>query len=106
MMPMHEEIVLGVTGVPEEIFAEFIEGVREQYTAATYNLATNNCNHFSNAVVDFLAGVQVPERILTLPEQIMATPMGQVSLRLSLSLTLSLTPTLTMGQACKSAPEP
>ena len=50
--------------------------------------------------------MQVPERILNLPEQIMATPMGQVSLRLSLSLTLSLTPTLTMGQACKSAPEP
>ena len=77
MMPMHEEIVLGQTGVPLEIFAEFIEGVREQYTAATYNLATNNCNHFSNAVVEFLAGVQVPERILNLPEQIMATPMGQ-----------------------------
>ena len=46
-------------GVPLEIFAEFIEGVREQYTAATYNLATNNCNHFSNAVAEFLAGVQV-----------------------------------------------
>ena len=91
MMPMHEEIVLGVTGVPEEIFTEFIEGVREQYTAATYNLATNNCNHFSNAVVDFLAGVQVPERILTLPEQIMATPMGQVS--------LSPTPTLAPDHA-------
>ena len=48
--------------------------------------------------------VQVPERILNLPEQIMATPMGQVSL--SLSLSLSPTPTLTMGQACKGAPEP
>ena len=47
-------------GVPLEIFAEFIEGVREQYTAATYNLATNNCNHFSNAVAEFLVGVQVP----------------------------------------------
>ena len=60
MMPMHEEIVLGETCVPLEIFQEFLDGVRDQYTAATYNLATNNCNHFSNAVVDFLAGVQVP----------------------------------------------
>ena len=60
MMPMHEEIVLGETCVPLEIFQEFLDGVRDQYTAATYNLATNNCNHFSNAVVDFLAGVQMP----------------------------------------------
>ena len=61
MMPVHEEIVLGQTGVPLEIFAEFLDGIRDQYTADTYNLVTNNCNHFSNAVAEFLAGVQVPE---------------------------------------------
>jgi len=60
MMPVHEEIVLGQTGVPLEIFAEFLDGIRDQYTADTYNLVTNNCNHFSNAVAEFLAGVQVP----------------------------------------------
>ena len=66
MMPVHEEIVLGQTGVPLEIFAEFLDGIRDQFTAGTYNLVTNNCNHFSNAVAEFLAGVQAPERILTL----------------------------------------
>ena len=44
MKPVHEEIVLGQTGVPLEIFAEFLDGIRGQFTADTYNLVTNNCN--------------------------------------------------------------
>ena len=65
MMPIHEEVVLGETEVPEELFAEFLEEVRDQYTATTYNIAKNNCNHFSNAIAEFLLGVEIPDRILT-----------------------------------------
>ena len=67
MMPVHEEIVLGQTGVPLEIFAEFLDGIRDQYTAHTYNLVTNNCNHFSNECSMFLTGCAIPAHISALP---------------------------------------
>ena len=76
-MPIHETIELGETEVPEELFAVFIDEIRERYTGETYNLLRNNCNHFSSAVAEFLVGQQIPDRILGLPERVLATPLGQ-----------------------------
>ena len=66
----HEEIMLGETEIPEEVFLEFIQEIAPNYTMvrlpirlsqesrsslqATYNLFTNNCNNFSNEVASFL----------------------------------------------------
>ena len=77
MMPIHETIELGATEVPEELFAVFIDEIRERYTGETYNLLRNNCNHFSSAATEFLIGQQIPDRILGLPERVLATPLGQ-----------------------------
>ena len=77
-MPMCEQIELGVTEVPVEVFTEFIDSVREQYSAVTYHLSKNNCNHFSNAVAEFLTGASIPHRILKLPEMLLSTPFGQM----------------------------
>ena len=77
VMPIHETIELGATEVPEELFAAFIDEIRERYTGETYNLLRNNCNHFSSAATEFLIGQQIPDRILGLPERVLATPLGQ-----------------------------
>ena len=77
VMPIHETIELGATEVPEELFAVFIDEIRERYTGETYNLLRNNCNHFSSAATEFLIGQQIPDRILGLPERVLATPLGQ-----------------------------
>merc|ERR1719502_1090415 len=73
-MPIHETIDLGVTEVPEDLFIEFIGEIRERYTGETYNLLRHNCNHFSSAVAEFLVGQPIPDRILGLPERVLATP--------------------------------
>ncbi|RHY22867.1 hypothetical protein DYB25_004054 [Aphanomyces astaci] len=69
---------LGTTQVPHEAFMAFLQDVSPRFTAATYNLLTNNCNNFSNEVVNFLVGTSIPQHILDLPNEVLSTPMGYV----------------------------
>jgi hypothetical protein len=43
----------------------------------TYNLLRWNCNNFSNEVTQFLVGKEIPSHILSLPDDVMNTPLGQ-----------------------------
>ncbi|ETW05579.1 hypothetical protein H310_03323 [Aphanomyces invadans] len=67
---------LGSTQVPPEEFNAFLHEVSPRFTAATYNLLTNNCNNFSNEVALFLVGSGIPQHILDLPNEVLSTPMG------------------------------
>ncbi|ETV78338.1 hypothetical protein H257_07919 [Aphanomyces astaci] len=67
---------LGTTQVPHEAFMAFLQDVSPRFTAASYNLLTNNCNNFSNEVVNFLVGTSIPQHILDLPNEVLSTPMG------------------------------
>ncbi|RHY66137.1 hypothetical protein DYB34_002254 [Aphanomyces astaci] len=71
---------LGTTQVPHEAFMAFLQDVSPRFTAASYNLLTNNCNNFSNEVVNFLVGTSIPQHILDLPNEVLSTPMGYVLL--------------------------
>lgn len=74
-----EVIDMGETEVPEELFDDYLEEHRNagKYHPATYDLFDNNCNHFTDDSLQFLVGQPLVERILTLPQQVLATPAGQ-----------------------------
>ncbi|CAH2351440.1 hypothetical protein CLIB1423_03S06348 [[Candida] railenensis] len=74
-----EVIDLGETYVTEDIFNEFMGELNQEfkYTALAYDLFDNNCNHFTDKVGEFLSGKNLEDRILKLPQQVLATPNGQ-----------------------------
>ena len=46
------------------------------YTQDTYNLFTHNCNNFTDECASFLLGEGIPRRIIDIPSQFLATPLG------------------------------
>ncbi|XP_008789441.1 desumoylating isopeptidase 1 isoform X2 [Phoenix dactylifera] len=73
-------IELGVTHVPKEVFEEYLREIGPRYTAETYKLLSHNCNNFSNEVAQFLVGTSIPDYILSLPNEVMNSPMGPLIL--------------------------
>ncbi|KAF9984115.1 hypothetical protein BGZ65_000971 [Modicella reniformis] len=73
-----ERIDMGETEVPQEVFMEFIDNLRESFTADAYHLLDNNCNNFSNEVCQFLVGNPIPSKITSLPQDFLETPFGQM----------------------------
>ena len=41
---------LGITEVPEEMFMEMLQDVREQFSPDKYHVFNNNCNNFTDCV--------------------------------------------------------
>lgn len=76
--PPLEIIDLGVTEIPEEVFYEYLGELRNTYTPESYHLLDHNCNHFSDEVVGFLNGSQIPNHIRRLPSDFLATPFGKM----------------------------
>ncbi|KAF9434582.1 hypothetical protein BGZ76_007773 [Entomortierella beljakovae] len=72
-----ERADMGETEIPQEVFMEFMDNLRETYTADAYHLLDNNCNNFSNDVCEFLVGTPIPSHITSLPADFLSTPFGQ-----------------------------
>ncbi|KAI1319921.1 hypothetical protein EDD11_002596 [Mortierella claussenii] len=72
-----ERVDMGTTEIPQEVFMEFMDNMRETYTAEAYHLLDNNCNNFSNDVCQFLVGRSIPGHITSLPADFLNTPFGQ-----------------------------
>eukprot|EP00037_Helgoeca_nana_P002144 m.32064 g.32064 ORF g.32064 m.32064 type:complete len:171 (+) comp12390_c0_seq1:77-589(+) len=66
----------GTTEVPQWMFEQFLDGIRDRYTAETYNLLDNNCNNFADEAAKFLTGTGVPENVSKLPDEFLSTPLG------------------------------
>lgn len=84
MLPGHtrygtpvDEIDMGLTEIPLDIFDEYIDTMRSVWTADKYHLLDNNCNSFSNEVCMFLIGKGIPAHITSLPAEFVNTPFGQ-----------------------------
>ncbi|KAG9294271.1 hypothetical protein G9A89_021630 [Geosiphon pyriformis] len=75
--PPSQIIDMGDTQIPQEIFEEYLDELRQVFTMDKYHLLDNNCNNFSNAVCEFLTGKQIPEFITGLPADFLMTPLGQ-----------------------------
>ncbi|KAA1135705.1 hypothetical protein PGTUg99_008916 [Puccinia graminis f. sp. tritici] len=69
-------IDLGSTMIDPQTLMEYIDGLRQTWTADVYHLLEKNCNNFSNELVGFLNGASVPDYILNLPQEFLATPLG------------------------------
>ncbi|RKP26690.1 PPPDE putative peptidase domain-containing protein [Syncephalis pseudoplumigaleata] len=70
-------IDMGVTFLPQEIFVEFLENIRERFSAEKYHLLDHNCNTFSSEAIRFLVDKSIPEYITDLPADFLRTPFGQ-----------------------------
>ena len=67
---------MGVTTKTMAELQTYLHSINHQFTAATYNLLTNNCNNFSDACVNFLVNHGIPSFIIDLPNIVFSTPMG------------------------------
>ena len=70
-------IDLGTTEIPEEIFMELLQDIAPHWNASTYDLFNHNCNNFTNEVANLVMGHGIPEDIVNLPQEFLATPLGQ-----------------------------
>jgi hypothetical protein len=68
---------LGNTAIPQDIFHEFLGQISARFTEFTYNILTHNCNNFTDTAAQFLLGSGIPADIISLPERVMASPMGR-----------------------------
>ncbi|KAA6420390.1 MAG: hypothetical protein FRX49_09552, partial [Trebouxia sp. A1-2] len=71
-------IELGSTWIPRDNRDEYLQSLRMTYTAAAYSLFHRNCNNFSNDFSTFLTGSGIPAYIMRMPEELLATPLGQM----------------------------
>ncbi|KAH6911566.1 thioredoxin family protein [Coprinopsis sp. MPI-PUGE-AT-0042] len=68
---------MGETAIDEETFQEYINELRDHYTADKYHLLEFNCNSFTSDCVGFLTGGSIPSYIKDLPTDFLSTPFGQ-----------------------------
>ncbi|KAL8819449.1 MAG: hypothetical protein Q9191_007734 [Dirinaria sp. TL-2023a] len=73
-----EIIPMGKTDLPLEVILEYLESLKEVYTAESYDLFIHNCNNFSNDFAMFLVGKNIPSHITSLPQTVLNTPFGQM----------------------------
>ncbi|KAM3124779.1 hypothetical protein CJJ07_000622 [Candidozyma auris] len=75
-----EVLDVGNTFVSEDILNDFLEDLRnheqQKYHASAYDLFENNCNHFTDVVMEFLVGKNLEDRILKLPQEVLSSPLG------------------------------
>lgn len=77
-----EIIDMGSTYITPEIFDEYIADLQvhedQKFHAHKYDLFDNNCNHFSDTVVDFLVGKNLDEKIMSIPGVVLTSPNGNM----------------------------
>jgi len=70
---------LGETQIALSTFTDYLrEHSQGRFKGDRYDLLNHNCNNFSNEAGQFLTGKGIPQYILDLPGEIMATPLGQM----------------------------
>lgn len=75
-LPAVQTLDMGTTTKTEAELTAYLRSIGSQYTQFTYNLITNNCNHFANNICTFLTGHGIPEHIVDLPKIVFSTPGG------------------------------
>ena len=89
-----EIIPMGRTELEIEVVLEYLESLKEIYTAEvgfkdpmalrdltgvkSYDLFLHNCNNFTNDFSLFLVGKGIPDHITSLPQTVLNTPFGQM----------------------------
>lgn len=73
-----EKVKMGKTEIPLDDILEYLDSLKETYTAESYDLFKHNCNNFSNDFAMFLVGRGIPDHITALPETVLNTPFGSM----------------------------
>ncbi|KAF2279970.1 DUF862-domain-containing protein [Westerdykella ornata] len=73
-----EVIPMGRTDLPMEVILEYLDSLKEVYSAESYDLFLHNCNNFTNDFAMFLVGKGIPSHITSLPQRVLNTPFGQM----------------------------
>ncbi|ORY71851.1 P-loop containing nucleoside triphosphate hydrolase protein [Pseudomassariella vexata] len=73
-----ERLHLGKTQLPLEIIVEYVDSLRDIFTAEAYDLFRHNCNNFSNDLATFLLGHGIPEHIRSMPQAVLDSPFGRM----------------------------
>ncbi|GAB7354153.1 hypothetical protein MBLNU459_g4711t1 [Dothideomycetes sp. NU459] len=71
-----EIVKMGTTELPLEDILAYLESLKDVYSHESYDLFTHNCNNFTNDFAMFLVGKGIPAHITSLPETVLATPLG------------------------------
>ena len=71
-----QTLELGETQLPVEMFHDYLHDISGRFTFLTYNIATNNCNHFCNEAANFLVDKGIPDFALKQAEEFFETPLG------------------------------
>ncbi|KAJ7175718.1 DUF862-domain-containing protein [Mycena filopes] len=67
---------LGETAIDQETWHEYLDEMRDHYTADKYHLLDFNCNSFTNDCAGFLTGGSIPAFVKDLPTDFLSTPFG------------------------------
>ncbi|KAJ7758548.1 PPPDE putative peptidase domain-containing protein [Mycena maculata] len=67
---------LGETAIDEDTWNEYLDEMRDHYTADKYHLLDFNCNSFTNDCAGFLTGGSIPSFVKDLPTDFLSTPFG------------------------------
>ena len=59
-LQVHQVLQLGTTEIPQAVFEDFLREVHPKFTSTTYDIVSNNCNHFTNEAAEFLLGAGIP----------------------------------------------
>lgn len=74
-----ETKLLGRTEITEPLFEDFLQSLADEtYHGSKYDMFKHNCNNFSNEVAVFLTGKEIPPHILSLPNDILNSPVGPI----------------------------
>lgn len=71
-----QKITMGNTEIPYDLFDVYLKELHSVWTHDKYHLLENNCNHFSNDLMQFLVGKTIPDHITALPNDFLSTSLG------------------------------
>ena len=71
-----EKLLMGRTEIPLQVLNDYLIELKSVWTAEKYHLLENNCNHFSEDLMQFLLGKSIPSHITALPAQFASSPFG------------------------------
>ncbi|KAK7002115.1 PPPDE putative peptidase domain-containing protein [Favolaschia claudopus] len=69
-------VPLGETAIDEATWEEYLQDLKDHYTAEKYHLLDFNCNSFTNDCAGFLTGGSIPAFVKDLPTDFLSTPFG------------------------------
>ena len=73
-----ETKLIGHTELTKDLFHDYLDTLRPKYNDLNYNLFSQNCNHFSHEIANFLTGKGIPEHIVNLPDICQQTCVGSL----------------------------